>query len=510
MKKFFPIYDIKSIDQRTTELQGIDYLQLIDRATRALCDWVVSHYTRRKVVILAGPGNNGADGIGLGILLREREWVVDIHTYTGHKGRRGENNEAYISMLGETDLEYDENEVEPELAAGCLVVDALFGTGLKRDLSGPSAAVVAYVNSRHCEVISIDIPSGLGNEDSYMGVGGRQVVRASHTVTFQFPKMAFFLPELSGYIGRWHVLDIRLDAAAIDEAPTFMYYSDNAEARRLLRPRDRFAHKGQMGHALLFAGSEGMSGAAILASRSCLRSGAGTLTTVSARQCYTPLQAAVPEAMTMRSRGGRDDIVEWDDAMGARRATAVGIGPGLSRDPGIRELLRRIVGSYGGRVPMVIDADGLNALRPLLDEGMDIPPGTILTPHPVELDRLTEPHTATVERIDAACLLAIRHQAVVVLKGAFSMTALPDGRRVFNTTGNSGMATAGAGDVLTGIILGLLAQGYKPEHAALLGVSLHAAAGDAAAEAMTEEAMTSADMAGHIGDAYRRLRGKQG
>ncbi len=508
MKKFFPIYDIKAIDQRTVELQGIEYIQLIDRAARALCDWVTDHYTRRKVVVLAGPGNNGADGIALGILLREKEWLVDVHTYTGYKGRRGECNEEYIRQLGNTDIEYDENEAEPDITPGCLVVDALFGTGLKRDLDGPAADVTRYINEHHCDVLSIDIPSGLGNEDSYLEARGRQIVRASHTVTFQFPKMAFFLPELSGYIGRWHVLDIRLDPKAIEEAPTFMYYSTNAEASHLIRPRDRFAHKGSMGHALLFAGSEGMSGAAILCSRACLRSGAGLITTVSARQCYAPLQTAVPEAMTMTSQGARDDIAEWDARFEREHIAAVGIGPGLGRAAESKELLRNVIRAYGGKASMVIDADGLYALRQLLDEGMELPRGIILTPHPLELDRLTEPHKEMVERIDAACLMAIRHQAVVVLKGAFTMTALPDGRRVFNTTGNSGMATAGAGDVLTGIILGLLAQGYTPERAALLGVALHAAAGDTAAEELTEEAMTAADIASHIGAAYKALKGK--
>ena len=506
MKKFFPIYDIKAIDKRTTELQGIEYIQLIDRAARALCDWVTDNYTRRKVVVLAGPGNNGADGIGLAILLREREWMVDVHTYTGYKGRRGENNEAYLSQLSDTDVEYDENEPRPELTAGCLVVDALFGTGLKRDLEGPAAEVCRYINASHCEVVSIDIPSGLGNEDSYLEATGREIMRAAHTVTFQFPKMAFFLPELAKYIGRWHVLDIRLDVRAIEEAPTFMYYSDNAETAALVRHRDRFAHKGTMGHALLFAGSEGMSGAAILATRATLRSGVGLVTTATAGRCYVPLQSAVPEAMAIVGHGGREDIVEWDGRMDLERVTAVGIGPGLGRDVATRELVRRVIKTYGGRVPLVIDADGLYALRSLLDEGMELPTGVVMTPHPGELDRLTEPHREMVERIDAACLLAIRHQAVVVLKGAFTMTALPDGRRVFNTTGNSGMATAGSGDVLTGVILGLLAQGYRPEHAALLGVSLHAAAGDCAARELTEEAMTSGDIVGHIGAAYRELR----
>lgn len=508
MKKFFPIYDIKAIDRRTTELQGIEYIQLIDRAARALCDWVTDHYTRRKVVVLAGPGNNGADGISLAILLREREWLVDLHTYTGYKGRRGENNEACLRLLSETDIEYDENDPTPPLAPGCLVVDALFGTGLKRALEGVAAQVAQYVNKSNCEILSIDIPSGIGNEDDYLQTADRQIIRAAHTVTFQFPKMAFFLPELHAYIGRWHVLDIHLAPQAIDEAPTFMFYSDNAEAAALIRPRDRFAHKGVMGHALIFAGSEGMSGAAILASKAALRSGCGLVTTATAQASYLPLQTAVPEAMTIVAHSDRKDIIVWDDRMDLPKVSAVAVGPGLGRDPYSRELLRSILKTYGGRAPIVIDADGLFALRNLLDEGLELPPAVVLTPHPGELDHLTEPHTLTVERVDAACLLAIRHHITVVLKGAFSMTALPDGRRVFNTTGNSGMATAGSGDSLTGIIVGLLAQGYNTEKAALLGVALHAAAGDCAAAELSEEAMTAADIVAHIPDAYKALKTK--
>ncbi|MCQ7926338.1 NAD(P)H-hydrate dehydratase, partial [Salmonella enterica] len=315
------------------------------------------------------------------------------------------------------------------------------------------------------------------------------------------------LPELTPYIGKWHVLDIKLAAEAVAEAPTYMYYSTSAEAAAMLRPRDRFAHKGTMGHAVLFAGSEGMSGAAILASRACLRGGCGLLTTVSAERCYAPLQTAVPEAMCLASRG-RADVIEWDGRMDLAKAAAAGVGPGLGRDESAKDLLRNVLGTYGGRVPIVIDADGLFALRPLLDEGLELPPEVVLTPHPIELDRLTEPHTETVQRVEAACLLALRYRCTVVLKGAFTMTALPDGRRVFNTTGNSGMATAGAGDVLTGLILSLLAQGYSAGEAAVLGVALHAAAGDLAAEELSAEAMTSADIASHIGAAYKMMRGK--
>lgn len=502
MKKFFPIYDIKDIDRRTTELQGIEYIQLIDRAARALCEWIVDHYTRRRVVVLAGPGNNGADGLALAALLLDKEWLVDVHTYTGHKGFRSECNEVCLERLRNAEIVIDENVGEPDISQGAIVVDALFGTGLKRDLDGPAADVVRYVNSHQCEVVSVDIPSGLGNEDSYVETESRTIVKAAHTLSFQFPKMAFFLPELTTYMGKWHVLDIKLSAQAIDEAPTFMYYSTNAEAAKMLRPRSRFAHKGTMGHALLFAGSEGMSGAAVLASRACIRGGCGLLTTVCPERCYVPLQSAVPEAMCIPARG-RVDVIEWDDRMTAPRASAVGIGPGLGRGAAACDLLRRVLEEFGGRVPIVIDADGLFALRQLLDDGLELPSGVVLTPHPVELDRLTEPHSETVERIEAACMLALRHHCTVVLKGAFSMTAMPDGCRVFNTTGNSGMATAGSGDVLTGVILSLLAQGYQPSEAAMLGVALHAAAGDEAAADVSPEAMTSADIASHLGAAFK-------
>lgn len=507
MKKFFPIYDIKAIDKRTTEIQEIDYIQLIDRASRAMCDWLLDHYTRRRVVILAGPGNNGADGLALAALLIDKEWVVDVHTYTGHKGYRSECNEECLERLRDTDIVIDENVGDPEIQQGAIVVDALFGTGLKRALDGPAAQVVAYLNTHDCDVVSVDIPSGLGNEDSYLDIDDRTIVRASHTLSFQFPKMAFFLPELTPYIGKWHVLDIKLASEAIAEAPTYMYYSTNAEAAHMLRQRDRFAHKGTMGHAVLFAGSEGMSGAAILASRACLRGGCGLLTTVSAERCYVPLQTAVPEAMCLPSRG-RAEVIEWDERMDFARASAIGVGPGLGRSAEAVDLLRHIFATYGGERPIVIDADGLFALRPLLDEGFELPENVVLTPHPVELDRLTEPHSETVQRVEAACLFALRYRCTVVLKGAFTMTALPDGRRVFNTTGNSGMATAGSGDVLTGLILSLLAQGYPAEEAAVLGVALHAAAGDVAAEELSPEAMTSADIAARIGAAYKLMRAK--
>ena len=504
MKKFFPIYDIKAIDKATTSYQGIGYTQLVERAARALFDWLLARYTRRRVIVLAGPGNNGADGLALALLLNDKEWVVEVHTYTGFTGRRSESNEEMMRRLCMTDIEYDENNSDIETPPGCLVVDALFGTGLKRDIAGPTGEVARRINEQAPEVVSVDIPSGLGGEESYVDMSQRTIIRARHTVSFQFPKMAFFLPELYAYIGQWHVVDIRLDAQAIAEAETFMFYMDDAEGARLLRPRSRFSHKGTMGHALLVAGSEGMAGAAVMASRACLRSGAGLLTVATAKACATPLQTAVPEAMALTAHGP-EAAANWGEHMDGRKISALGIGPGLGRTEAAMLTLRKALASYGGKVNLVIDADGLYALRQLLDEGYELPHNTILTPHPVEFDRLTEPHATTVERIESACLFAIRHRAIVVLKGAFTMIALPDGRRIFNTTGNSGMATAGSGDVLTGIILGLLAQGYAPREAALLGVSLHAAAGDMAAEELSEEAMLSSDIVAMLGKTFKKF-----
>ena len=504
MKKFFPVYDIKAIDKATTTYQGIDYTQLVERAARALCDWVLARYTRRRVIVLAGPGNNGADGLALALLLNDKEWMVEVHIYTGFTGRRSESNEEMMRRICKTDIEYDENNSDIETPPGCLVIDALFGTGLKREMAGPTAEVAQRINEFGPEVVSVDIPSGLGGEESYVSVGERTVIRARHTVSFQFPKMAFFLPELYVYIGQWHVVDIRLDARAIAEAETFMFYMDYVEAARMLKPRSRFSHKGTMGHALLVAGSEGMSGAAILASRACLRSGAGLLTVATARMCQTPVQTAVPEAMAVTA-AGPEAVANWGEKMEGLKITAFGIGPGLGRAPEACQTLRDALATYGGKVNLVVDADGLYALRQLLDEGYDLPRNTILTPHPVEFDRLTEHHATTVERIEAACLFAIRHRAIVVLKGAFTMVALPDGRRVFNTTGNGGMATAGSGDVLTGIVLGLLAQGYAPREAAVLGVSLHAAAGDMAADELSQEAMLSSDIVAMLGKTFKKL-----
>lgn len=522
MKKFFPIYDIKSIDRRTEELQGLDTRALIDRAARALLDWTMAHYTRRRVVVLAGPGNNGADGIALAVMLREKGWVVDVHTYAGHKGYRSPENEAWLTRLLNTDLMYDENETQPDLTPGCLVVDALFGTGLKRPLEGPAADVASFVNDHKADVLAIDMPSGLGSEADYNDLLKRTVIKAKNTVCFQFPKLAFFLPELNAYIGTWHVCDIHLAQEAIDQAPTFLYYTSLQDSRGLVRPRNRFAHKGTVGHSLLVAGSRGMSGAAILAAKGCLGGGTGLLTVASAEDCYVPLQSAVPEAMCLCNQGtgskeqGTSEslgeewpegaVVRWWSGLELPKVSAVGVGPGLRRGPHTVELLRGLLKTYAERCPLVVDADGLHALRTLLDEGVTLPEQTILTPHPLELDALTEPHNTHLERIEAACLLAIRLRVVVVLKGAFTMTALPDGRRVFNTTGNAGMATGGSGDVLTGLLTALLAQGYPADEAALLGVALHAAAGDAAAETRGQWSLTAQDIAAHLADAWLQTR----
>ena len=363
--------------------------------------------------------------------------------------------------------------VPPTLTPEHLVIDGLFGSGLNKPLSGGFAAVVKYINASPAMVVSIDIPSGLMGEENTFNVKSN-IIRADVTFSLQLPKLAFLFAENTEFVGEWELLDIQLSEEGIEETETNYEMLEIAEIRSLIKPRRQFAHKGNFGHALLIAGSKGMAGASVLAARACLRSGVGLLT-IHAPLCNNDiLQTSAPEAMVETDASETCFAVPTD----TDDYQAVGVGPGLGRSEETEAAL--IEQLEHCQTPTVVDADALNILANHRHTLTHLPKGSILTPHPKELERLIGKCQDSYERLMKACELAHTAKVHIILKGAYSTIITPEGKCYFNPTGNPGMATGGSGDVLTGVILALLAQGYPAEDAAKIGTYIHGLAGDIA------------------------------
>jgi NAD(P)H-hydrate epimerase len=379
-----------------------------------------------------------------------------------------------------------------------LVIDGLFGSGLNKPLAGGFASLVKYINASPAQVVSIDMPSGLMTEDNTYNVRAN-IIRANMTLTLQQPKLSFLFAENQQYIGRLKVLDIRLSKDGIDKIDAnYTVIEENDIRPRLLR-RDPFAHKGKMGNALIIAGSYGMGGASVLATKACLRAGAGKVTTHTPKRNSLLLQISVPEAIIQFDR----EETIFSEAVDTEDFNAVGIGPGLGTSEqtaiAIIAQLRRT------QCPIVADADAINVIANHRAWLQQLPKGVIMTPHPKEFDRMEGPSTDSFERLMKARDLAQRLQAYILLKGHHTSLCLPDGHIMFNSTGNAGMATAGSGDVLTGIITGLLARGYKHEDACIVGMYLHGLAGDIAARELGVESVIASDLIQYIPQAFKRL-----
>ena len=502
MMKIFPIASIKQLDAYTIENEPIASIDLMERAARALASAIAGRWSKEtNFTVFAGPGNNGGDALAVARLLTEKGYRVETFLFNTKGGLSPDcaANMERLAAIPDVDLHVITSQfVFPKLTAEDVIIDGLFGSGLNKPLTGGFAAVVKFINASPAQVVSIDIPSGLmGEDNSYNAPSG--IVHANLTLSLQLPKLSFLFAENESYVGEWRLLDIGLSREAIAETPTDYSLIEPVDVASLLKPRTKFAHKGHFGRALLIAGSQGMAGASVLAARACLRSGVGLLT-VHVPFCNNGIvQTAVPEAMTEIDLS---DIC-FATATDTNDYQAVAVGPGLGRLPDTVSALAEQIET--SETPMVLDADALNILsenRALLSR---LPKGSILTPHPAELDRLVGKCRNSFERLERARELARNADVHIVLKGAYTAVVAPDGTCRFNTTGNPGMATGGSGDVLTGILLALLAQGYAPGDAAALGVCVHGHAGDLAAKQLGQIAMTAGDIVAHLPQAWKDL-----
>ena len=486
--KILPVEKIREADAFTIENEPIDSVDLMERAASKVYDWIVKRCKTKEVVIkiFCGIGNNGGDGLALARMLYFTGIIPQVYVvrFSDKMSRDCEINFNRLKEETETTM-YDifSEDDFPLIKDNEIIIDAIFGSGLNRNIDGFAAELIKHLNNNNAIRIAIDIPSGL------FAYGGQpQIFKADYTLSFQFPKLAFMFPENDAFVGRWEVLDIGLHKDYIDNVETLNFYTTEDMVMPILRKRTKFSHKGTYGHALLVAGSSGKTGAALLAAEACLRTGVGLLTAHLPKDALLPMQIYLPEAMTSIDKS-QTHCTEIDDII---PYTAIGVGPGIGKNAETTTLLKKII--QEATQPLVLDADALNIISENKTWISFLPNNTILTPHPKEFERLFGKTNNSYERLELQRKMSVTHNIIIVLKGAHTAITFPNGTCFFNSTGNPGMATAGSGDVLTGMILSLLAQRYSPEEAALLGVYLHGKAGDIAAKEIGDNAMIARDI----------------
>lgn len=504
--KILPVEKIREADAFTIENEPVDSVDLMERAASKVYEWFMKRCKTKEVSvkIFCGIGNNGGDGLALARMLYFSGIIPQVFVvrYSDKMSRDCEIN--FIRLKEETEVPmYDifSEDDFPQIYDNDIVIDAIFGSGLNRPIEGFTAELIKYINKSNAIKIAIDIPSGLfacGGQQSTVNrqqsaVNGQQpIAKVDYTLTFQFPKLAFMFPEYDAFVGKWEVLDIKLHKDFIDNVETLNFYTTEDVVKPIIRKRTKFSHKGTYGHALLVAGSSGKTGAALLAAEACLRTGVGLLTAHLPKDALLPMQVYLPEAMTSIDKSSTH-CTEINDIL---PYTAIGVGPGIGKNEDTVTLLKKII--QEATLPLVLDADALNIIADNPTWLSFLPDNTILTPHPKEFDRMFGMTNNSFERLELQRKMSVIHNIIIVQKGAHTAITFPNGTCFFNSTGNPGMATAGSGDVLTGMILSLLAQRYTPQEAALLGVYLHGKAGDVAAEKLGMESMIARDIIGNL------------
>jgi ADP-dependent NAD(P)H-hydrate dehydratase / NAD(P)H-hydrate epimerase len=482
---------IRQWDEYTIHHEPIASIDLVERAATASTNWIIEKYGDKKPIkIFCGKGNNGGDGLAIARQLAANNIITDVYIIEfGNTGTPDfQTNLTRLHHLTVRIHFLQHIDFLPLISENEIVIDAMLGTGLKRPLDGLYNATVEHINNSKATIIAIDMPTGLSTDKIIKST----IINATFTLTFQTLKLAFLLPENEVYSGEVIVLDIGLHQEYLKTVHSIFQLNETGFVKSLLKPRKKFAHKGNFGHALIVAGSNGKTGAAILCTKACLRSGAGLVTSLLPGDSFLALHTTVPEAMAIE----QTNILQAD----LSNYTTIGIGPGMGTNQESTHIVQFILANFNK--PIVIDADGLNILAANNELLSELPPGSIITPHLKEFERLFGASQNHLERIQNARYYSQKLFIYIVIKGRYSALACPDGEVYFNNTGNAGMATGGSGDVLTGIITGLLAQGYSPKDACIIGLHLHGLSGDLAAADISQEAMISGDIINYLGKAF--------
>lgn len=500
--KIFTTEQIKEHDTYTITHEPIKSIDLMERAMSVLCKALTMHFpSARTFSIVCGMGNNGGDGLAIARMLHNQSYKVKVYLIEAD-GKRSEENQKNLSKLPSAIplIRLKDAEKISEISTDAIVIDAIFGSGLTREPASIYASCIQAINRLSNPIIAIDVPSGISCENTPWLYYSDNIIRATHTFTLQHPKLSFFLPESAVFTGSWEVLDIGLHADFDTATETPYHLIDLEMAVSMLPARKRTDHKGKMGHALIVAGSYGKIGAAALAAKAALRSGAGLVSAFIPRCGYQSFQTAHAEIMVITADSEKEISGNVPNPM---HYQSIGIGPGIGTGKGAAQVLKNLIQQYDS--PLVLDADALNILSENPTWFSFLPSGSILTPHPGEFDRLTAKGNGY-ERWMRQIELSKKYSIYIVLKGNHTSISTPGGSLYFNYTGNPGMATGGSGDVLTGLISGLLAQTNSPLYASLLGVYLHGLAGDLALKHESVESLIASDIIAHLGAAFNNLK----
>jgi ADP-dependent NAD(P)H-hydrate dehydratase / NAD(P)H-hydrate epimerase len=493
---------IKEADAYTIKHEPIVSIDLMERAAGKCFQWIVMNYGRSVTYkIFCGTGNNGGDGLAIARLMAEKNIKVETYVVRFSEKCSDDFNSNLQKLLKFKKVKVADINAPSEFPAvedNDVIIDAIFGSGLTKPVAdGIASDVIKLINKSKAKVIAIDIPSGLFVDDNSDNEG--DIVHAKQTLTFQFPKLSFLFAGNEPYVGKWQLLPIGLHKAFIRDVAVNNYFVEAEDCHNILKPRSNFGHKGTYGHALLVCGSFGKMGAAVISTHSCIRSGTGLVTAHIPECGYTIMQTAAPEIMCSMD----SDNKVLTDNIDISTYNAIGVGPGIGTDEKTQKALKLLIQNSGN--PMVFDADAINILSENKTWLSFVPKHSIFTPHPKEFERLSGKSANENKRQQLQIEFSKKYCVYVVLKGAYTCISTPAGDCYFNSTGNPGMATAGSGDVLTGIITGLLAQKYTSFEACLLGVFVHGLAGDIAAKQLGYEALTANDIISFLGKAFKKL-----
>lgn len=493
---------LAEVDNNTIQKENISSWDLMEHASNKAFEAIKSHISSKKqnIHIFAGIGNNGGDGLAIAYFLYKENYKINLYLVEYASSKSEDNAKNFERLKSETDIEIhsisDEN-FQIELSPNDICIDAIFGVGLNRPMPDFVQKLIRKINQNLAFGISIDVPSGM-YLDRILETD-EEIFNAKLTLTFQLPKLPFYLPEIGKKVGEIRIIDIGLDQKAIDAMDSKYMYVDQKFVSNLYQPRPRFSHKGTFGHALIVGGSRYMTGSVVLSSSSCMRSGVGKTSVLMPEFGHQSMIHYRPEVMLVPHKS-EDFISETDLDF---TPNAIGIGVGISTQNEAKDALKFWLKQ--SKKPMVIDADALNLIAKNESLLQLIPENSILTPHPGELKRLIGDWSDDFDKIEKIKAFSKKFRLIILAKDSYSLCV--NGDEVFvNSTGNSGMATAGSGDVLLGLITGLLAQNYEPQSAAILGMYLHGLAGNLAARVTSEESLVASDLIDYLGLAFSEIK----
>lgn len=495
--KILTAAQLKELDQYTIKYEPIASIDLMERAATEFTNAITELIrTNESVMIFCGMGNNGGDGLAIARMLVERGFL-HVSTYVVRHSPNGSadflvNEERLQNIAG---IRYIETEFQiPLIPKQAIVIDAIFGIGLTRPAEGLTASVIAAINHSDAIVYSVDVPSGMYCDQPNNTTDA--IVESDITFTFHAPKLSFLLPSAAKFVPDFRVLDIGLNKTYAESLSSHYSYLTYQTIQTIFKQRNKFSHKGTYGHALIAAGSYGKTGAAVLALKAALHSGAGLVTAYIPACAYNIVQTACPEAMVVADKTN-NEICSVPEISAYN---AIGVGPGIGISNNTVSFVETLLKNT--TQPVVLDADALNILSQKKQLLSRLPANTVLTPHPGEFKRLAGEWKNDLQKLDLQRSLATTYNTVVVLKGAHTTIAMPNGEIFFNSTGNAGMAKGGSGDVLTGVITSLLAQGYTTAHAAMIGVFVHGMAGDYASTYLSQTGMSAGDIIRYLPQAF--------